>query len=95
LIRVSEKQYPALFACFEIISHDSGGGAGHKWYGVPEEYLSLLPSFDASLNDLDEEDRETLCIGEHDDQEALADRRGVQGVHNFLNTFFESDWPRR
>ena len=40
--KLTSVSHPLLHKCFETISHDSGGRAGHQWYDVPRAWCAYL-----------------------------------------------------
>lgn len=88
---VTKITHPVLFEAFEIISHDRGAGAGHSNYAVPREWVDRLQPTELALRGLSEPELKTFCIGEEEDQLALARTPELLYASDLLNSFFE-DW---
>lgn len=95
---VTKEKFPNLHKAFELISHDRGSQAGHKWYGVPDIYVSELhlSQINQALGQLEEENFVEFCIGEQINKMAILARENsawLNDADELLTEFFESDWP--
>lgn len=91
-VSVNKGSHPRVHEALECISHDSGFGAGHAVYAVPERWARALPHVERSLANISEDDQETLCIGEETEASEIAERHeGLMLAHVMLNAFFD-DW---
>jgi N6-adenosine-specific RNA methylase IME4/ribosomal protein S20 len=89
-VLVSEPEYPALHAAFEIVSHDSGAGCGYADYAVPTRYADGLPAIESALSDLSKDELETFACGEQSESLAIAERSAaLTSARDLLNAFFE------
>jgi len=89
---ITAASHPALFAAFELISHDTGRQAGHQNYAIPLEYTTHLTAIEGRLAELRttvECDFETLCIGEEMEMEQVARAHGLEYSNTLLQRFFE------
>ncbi len=92
VILITEQSHPALFAAFELISHDCGRQAGHTNYVVPQSYKVVLPEIEQQLKTLREDadsDFEALCIGDSEDADMIVERYRLNSVNELLQRFFE------
>lgn len=85
---------PGLFEVCDIISHDCGGGAGHKGYLLPEVMPLTARVWSGLLSSLSEDDRQAFAIGEESEIEAIIERiPGLAGCHRCLQRWFDQGVP--
>ena len=92
VIVITKDSHPAIFAAFELISHDCGRQAGHQNYAIPMECASNLDEIEADLTTLRTEadsDFECLCIGEASESERVVKDYKLEHVDWLLQAFFE------
>ena len=88
--RVTKENYQFVFDVLEMVSHDSGSGAGRPSYGIPPRWVDRLPLMNIALESLTLEERETFAIGEQTESEAIAARSPWLGdAHQMLDEFFD------
>lgn len=76
LSRQEEGAWPFLYEVLDVMSHDSGSGAGSPYYLLPMSLYSIaqLSTMDEALRGISSDDVETLAMGEISDARAVADR---------------------
>lgn len=90
---IDQVSHPKLYHAFEVISHDSGAGAGHTNYCVPADESARVATAEAQLTPLTDDEIETLSIGEAEEMDALVAKHGLADTHALFNEFFEGGWP--
>ena len=91
---VTKTSHPAIFAAFELISHDGGRQAGHQNYVVPlaEFTPAQLDDFDLQLMRLSRDadsDFDCLCTGDEEERNRIVKDYNLADVDRLLQRFFE------
>ena len=85
-IKLTKKNYPNLYAAFEIVSHDVDVSGP---FMIPDQLSKELPAMEEALSNLSPEDLETFCIGEQTDQEAILKRHpALAEVNSLISAHF-------
>ncbi len=89
---ITKEEFPAIFAAFEKISHDSGAQAGHTNYVIDMSWKSTIQEIERDLAKLLEEadsDFDILCIGDEEERIDVVRGHRITLADKLLQEFFE------
>ena len=94
-VEVRSDPYRAIYYAFDLISHDTGAGAGYACYPVPRQHAAELDAIEAALAALAETELREFAVGDYDAQRAIAERSSeLKAAHALLGAFLRGWWKR-
>ena len=83
-LKVTKALHPALYRAIDMVSHDSGGGAGHPYHLVSNAWEPHLADIEQALAALTADQFETFCIGDHEEGQALIPKYSALSIADVL-----------
>lgn len=90
--KVTSESYPTLHKAFNMISHDSGGRAGHESFDAPESFRADCDRAEPLLRRLKPESLEIVCIGDMEESDRILQAWDDDGSAERVLAKFFTDW---